>query len=161
MRWSRVPVFRRFLTSTADINDAGQGHTPAALTGRGNSRRQQPEGTSIELLMRWSITTRLAGPGGQQQCRVAEAGAGIAGHTRAGSVGAPAIVADCRRLRSSGRRVTQRQVRPMADGQPRSKKMPIGTCTDRGEPAPVARLPPAEPRVEITNRPTRRWPRGA
>lgn len=38
----------------ADINDAGQGRTPASLPGRRTSRRPQPEVAGIELLKRWS-----------------------------------------------------------------------------------------------------------
>lgn len=44
-------------------------------------------------------SARRGGAGRQQRGSVAEAGGGAARHTRAWSVGAPAIVADCRWLR--------------------------------------------------------------
>lgn len=43
-----------FLTSKADINDAGRRRTPAPLSGRPFSRRQVSDWARIELLMRCS-----------------------------------------------------------------------------------------------------------
>lgn len=45
---------RRSLTSTADINEAGQGRTPASLSGCCTSRRPQSERARIALLKRES-----------------------------------------------------------------------------------------------------------
>lgn len=52
---------RRLLTSTADINDAGQRRTPATLSGRRCSRRLQPDQARIELLKRVSQVRVLPG----------------------------------------------------------------------------------------------------
>ena len=52
---------RALLTSTADINDAGRGRTPASAPSHRTSRRPQPEQARIELLMRVSQVRILPG----------------------------------------------------------------------------------------------------